>query len=73
MSRKIGKVLGWVLVILGILGFFSNPIIGSSAGAFFASNSAGNILHLVLGFALIWGSMSGGMRMSSQSMPLGTM
>jgi len=51
---KIIKVMGWVFLILGILGFFSNPIIGMSSGAWFHADFSHDLVHLVTGLILLW-------------------
>lgn len=47
-QKSFALILGIVLVLVGILGFFSNPIVGEG-GAFFGSNAIQNVLHLIAG------------------------
>ena len=53
MGKKMGKLAGWVLVVIGVLGFFGNPLVGSS-GAMFLSDTNGNLVHIVTGAILLW-------------------
>ena len=48
------KVFGWIFLVLGILGFFSNPIIGSSASVWFHADFNHNLVHLVTGLIMLW-------------------
>ena|SRR3990167_973223 len=48
------KVLGWIFLVLGILGFFSNPIIGAGAGTWFHADFNHNLVHLLTGLILLW-------------------
>ncbi|MEK7187007.1 MAG: DUF4383 domain-containing protein [Patescibacteria group bacterium] len=48
------KVLGWIFLVLGLLGFFSNPIIGASAGTWFHADFNHNLVHLLTGLILLW-------------------
>jgi hypothetical protein len=52
MGKKTATILGWVLVVVGVLGFISNPLVGE--GALFESDLTGNIIHLVAGALLLW-------------------
>ena len=53
-ARECAIVGGIVLVLLGLLGFVNNPIIGV-----FAVNTAHNLLHIVLGLVLLAGAFTG--------------
>ena len=46
-QKTFALVMGIVLVIIGLLGFFNNPIVGEDG--FFGSNTYQNILHLIAG------------------------
>jgi len=48
------KVFGWIFLVLGILGFFSNPIIGSSTSAWFHADLNHNLVHLITGLIMLW-------------------
>ena len=47
MTKTLAKWFGWILIIVGILGFFSNPLIGNVG--YFHANGAHDIVHLLLG------------------------
>lgn len=46
MHKKFAKIFGLVLLVAGILGFFNNPIIGSTG--FFVTGVLDNISHILL-------------------------
>ena len=54
MAKKFAMIFGWILLVLGLLGFFSNPIIGGAVGAWFAADAAHNIVHLLTGIIFLW-------------------
>jgi hypothetical protein len=49
-TRTAAIILGIIFIVVGILGFFNNPIIGV-----FAVNTAHNIIHLASGIFLLIG------------------
>ena len=51
MERTPVAILGVIFILLGILGFVSNPLIG--ADALFAAGATHNFIHLVLGGILL--------------------
>jgi hypothetical protein len=51
MAKKIGLTLGIIFIILGILGFISNPLVGDDA--IFATNAGHDVVHLILGIILV--------------------
>lgn len=51
MTKRFSIILGTIFVLLGLLGFISNPFIGENA--LFATNGASNWLHLVAGVAIV--------------------
>lgn len=51
MARMPTLIFGVILVLLGLLGFISNPLIG--AHALFAADSAHNVIHIILGVLLL--------------------
>mgnify|MGYP001567659468 FL=1 len=56
VQKTYATVIGAVLFLVGIIGFFNNPIFG-----LFGVNAAQNVLHLVGGAAIVWfGSKKGG-------------
>ena len=54
VQKTYAMVIGAVLVLVGILGFVPNPLVGSPDSALFGVNTAQNILHLVGGAAIVW-------------------
>ena len=58
MAQKITLGLGIFYVAIGILGFVPGITTNGHLLGIFAVNALHNIAHLVLGAALIWGSMS---------------
>lgn len=52
MAKTWAMVFGWIFVVLGVLGFISNPIVGQ--GAFFHTDAMHNIVHLIFGAVLLW-------------------
>ncbi len=51
MSKTHTITLGVILVLIGLLGFTSNSLIGESA--LFVTNGASNWLHLIAGIAVL--------------------
>ena len=61
LAKTWALVAGAVLVLVGILGFFSNPIVGSAPGALVATDTMQNIVHIGTGIlALAIYSLSSG-------------
>ncbi|MBX4195752.1 DUF4383 domain-containing protein [Candidatus Parcubacteria bacterium] len=54
MAKKFALVFGWIFVVFGVLGFFSNPIISGAPGAIFMADTAHNIVHLISGVIFLW-------------------
>ena len=50
--KKTAMILGWILLILGILGFISNPLVG--ANGLFVTDGVHNLIHLITGAILLW-------------------
>lgn len=51
MAKKLSIVLGIVFVLVGLLGFFANPIVG--ANGFFLTDAIHNVVHLLVGIILL--------------------
>jgi hypothetical protein len=51
MSKKLAVVFGVVFVLVGLLGFISNPIVG--AEGFFVTDAIHNVVHLLVGVILL--------------------
>jgi hypothetical protein len=49
MSKTIAMIFGWIFIILGIVGFFNNPILG-----IFAVDTIHNVIHLLSGIIFVW-------------------
>ncbi len=56
-ARTIANIFGAIFVIIGIVGFFPNPLV--SDGGVFHVNAAHNILHIVTGLIFFAGGYSG--------------
>ena len=46
-QKTFAMILGLVLLLVGILGFFANPIVGETG--IFTTNTTHNVLHLLAG------------------------
>jgi hypothetical protein len=53
MAKKLAMILGVVFVVVGLLGFISNPIVGHGAGAIFQTNKVHDIVHILIGVVMI--------------------
>ncbi|MBI2140480.1 hypothetical protein HYU14_06150 [Candidatus Woesearchaeota archaeon] len=49
VQKTYAQVIGAVLALVGIIGFFSNPVLG-----LFGVNTAQNLLHLIGGAVIVW-------------------
>jgi hypothetical protein len=59
MAKKLAIIFGIIFVLVGILGFFTNPIVGAGQNAIFMTDTMHNIVHLLVGIILVLaGSMS---------------
>lgn len=50
-THKITHALGFLFLVIGILGFFSNPLVGHDG--FFQTDMMHNLVHMVTGGALL--------------------
>jgi len=57
MAKTLALVFGIVFVLVGLLGFVSNPLVG--ANGLFMTNGLHDIVHLLFGIILIWASRGG--------------
>lgn len=55
MLKKLTLVLGAVFILVGLLGFIANPLVG--AGALFETDLGHNLVHLLAGVLLIWAGL----------------
>jgi len=51
MSKTFSIILGVILTLLGLLGFISNPLIGTNS--IFATDTTHNVIHIILGSILL--------------------
>jgi zinc transporter ZupT len=56
MAKTLAYVFGAVFIVVGLLGFVSNPIVG--ANGFFMADTVHNIVHILLGAVLLFGAKS---------------
>jgi hypothetical protein len=61
MAKTLAIVFGIIFVLVGLLGWVPNPLVG--AGAIFDTNHAHDLVHLVFGIILL----GAGLRMPAQS------
>ena len=47
VQKTFALILGIVLLLVGIIGFFDNSLVGD--GAYFGTNATHNVLHLIAG------------------------
>ncbi len=59
MAKKLAVIFGIIFVIVGILGFIPNPIVGGSAGVLFLTDTIHNIVHLLVGVLLLVAASKG--------------
>lgn len=52
MGKTIAMVVGWVFLVIGILGFIPNPLVGEDA--LFQTDLNHNIVHLLSGIIFLW-------------------
>ena len=57
MTKTLAKIFGVVFVLVGLLGFVMNPIVGQVG--FFHANVAHDLVHLLLGIVLLVCSKNG--------------
>ena len=48
------NLAGFILVAVGLLGFVSNPLVGSASGALVATDAAHNVVHIVTGLLALY-------------------
>jgi len=66
MAKTVLYVVGAVLVVVGILGFFNDPVLG-----IFEVDGMHNLVHIVTGLVLLWGGYAGGSQARSVAIVLG--
>ncbi len=53
MAKKLAVLFGLVFILVGLLAFIPNPIVGVSAGAIFLTDRMHDVVHLVSGIVLL--------------------
>ena len=56
-QKSFALILGIVLLLVGILGFFDNPIVGNNG--YFGTNTYQDILHLIAGACGVYAGTKG--------------
>jgi hypothetical protein len=51
MAKKLAMVFGVVFLLIGVLGFVSNPIVGD--GSLFQTNAIHNLVHIISGIIFV--------------------
>ncbi len=51
MAKKLNMIFGIVFVLVGILGFFNNPIVGPTG--YFHADAVHSIVHLLVGIVML--------------------
>lgn len=58
VSNTLAWVLGLVFLLVGVLGFVDNPLVGD--GGYFHTNLAHNVVHLATGVLFVFAGMASG-------------
>lgn len=53
-TKTASLILGIIFLLVGLLGFLPNPIIGMAEGALFHSDTVHNIIHVVSGLLFVF-------------------
>ena len=69
MAKKASLWLGIIFVVIGILGYVSNPIVGSEG--LFVTNAAHDWVHIIFGIILIVASLGAAAKASVTMVVLG--
>jgi hypothetical protein len=54
LAMQWSALVGIVLVVVGLLGFIDNPIVGKNANALVSTNEIHNIVHLITGLLALY-------------------
>lgn len=54
LSMQWAALAGIILVVVGLLGFVSNPIVGSDPNALIPTNTVHNVVHLLTGLLALY-------------------
>jgi len=60
MAKTWAMVFGWIFLILGIIGFISNPLVGMNG--MFHADTMHNIVHIIFGAILLWAAYAAPMK-----------
>ena len=52
MAKTWAMVFGWIFILVGVLGFVSNPIVGMNG--LFHADTMHDLIHIILGAILLW-------------------
>ena len=52
-AKSLATIIGVIFIIVGILGFIDNPIVGKSENAIFRTDMLHNIVHIVSGVLFV--------------------
>jgi hypothetical protein len=53
MAKKLAIIFGIIFVLIGLLGFISNPVVGEGQDVIFMTDMMHNLVHLLIGIILI--------------------
>ena len=57
MAKRFSTIFGAMFVLVGLLGFIPNPLMGD--GGFFATNTAHDLTHLLIGAVMLFAGTQG--------------
>ena len=52
MAKRFSTLFGAVFIVVGVMGFIPNPLVGESG--FFATNAAHDWTHILIGAVMLW-------------------
>ena len=65
-TTRVFQILGAILVLVGLLGFVQNPVLG-----IFGVNALHNLIHLLSGALLLYAAMASGITLGTAARTLG--
>lgn len=57
-TKSASLIIGIIFIVVGLLGFVSNPIVGMSEGAIFHADTLHNIVHIISGILFVLVAMA---------------
>ncbi len=57
-AKTAALAIGLIFIVVGLLGFIDNPIVGSSESAIFHSDTVHNMVHIISGVLFVLVAMS---------------